>query len=49
MILMNFTIDGCLSFFVAVLYDSLLSYSGSNSLMDSGVMVSSLGPKQVDG
>lgn len=49
MILMDFPVDGCLSLFVAVLHDSLLSNSGSNSLMDSGIMVSSLGPIQVDG
>lgn len=46
MILVNFTIDGCSSLFMAVLGDSLLSDSGSNSLVDGGVMVTSFVPEE---
>lgn len=48
MILVNFPIDGCLSFFMAMLHHSLLCNSGSNSLVDSGVMVPSLRPVHKD-
>lgn len=48
MILVNFPIDGGLGLFMTVFHNGLLGNSGSNSLMDGGVMVSSLGPIHED-
>lgn len=44
MILMNFTINGGLSLFMAMLGHCLLSDSGGNLFMNGGIMVSSLVP-----
>ena len=44
MVLMNFTVDGCSSFFVTVFGDLLIHYGGGNFLVNRCVMVTSLVP-----
>lgn len=44
MVLMDFSVDSGLSLLMTVLFDSLLSNGGSDSLVDSRVMVTSLVP-----
>lgn len=44
MILVNFPIDGCLGLFMTMFRYGLLSDSGSDSLMNGGVVVTSLVP-----
>ena len=46
MVLMDFTVDGSSGLLVTLLNDGLVDDSGSNLLVDSGVMVTSLVPMQ---
>lgn len=46
MILVDLTIDGCLSFLVLVLDDGFVHNGRGNLFVDGGVMMTSFGPGQ---